>query len=41
VVPALSAVTLVETVCPAAGVLVGDDTAWNDPLGQLGAVVPR
>ena len=41
VVPALRAVTRVETVCPDAGVVVGDDTVWNDALGQVGSVVPR
>jgi hypothetical protein len=41
VVPASRAVTLVETVSPESGVVVGDDTAWNDPLGQVGSVVPR
>jgi hypothetical protein len=41
VVPALRAVTRVETVCPDAGALVGDDTMWNDPLGQVGSAVPR
>ena len=40
-VPALSAVTLVETVCPAAGVVVGDATEWNDAPGHFGAEVPR
>jgi hypothetical protein len=41
VVPALSAVTRVETVWPAPGVVVGDDTEWKDPPGQLGTEVPR
>ena len=41
VVPALRAVTRVENVCPDAGVVVGDDTAWNDGPGQVGSAVPR
>jgi hypothetical protein len=41
VVPALSAETLVETVCPDAGLVVGDDTAWNVAPGQAGGEVPR
>ena len=41
VVPALRAVTRAETVCPDSGVVVGDDTGWNDPPGQVGTAVPR
>jgi hypothetical protein len=41
VVPALSAVTRVETTCPEVGLAVAEATVWNDPPGQLGAVVPR
>ena len=41
VVLALRAVTRAETVCPDAGVVVGDDTGWNDPPGQVGSAVSR
>ena len=41
VVPALRAVTLAEAVSPGAGAEVDDDTAWNEPLGQVGDTVPR
>jgi hypothetical protein len=40
VVSAVSALMRVETVCPDVGELVGDDTAWNELLGQAGVVVP-
>jgi len=41
VVPALRAVTRAEAVSPGAGVVVADDTGWNDPPGQVGSAVPR
>jgi hypothetical protein len=41
VVPAVRAVTPVATVCPLVGLDVGDDTAKNVVLGQLGDDVPR
>jgi hypothetical protein len=31
---------IVETVCPNPGLVVGDDTEWNEALGQAGSVVP-
>jgi hypothetical protein len=41
VVPALSAVTPAETVCPDDGAVVDDDTEKNDALGQVGVDVAR
>ena|SRR6185436_16284582 len=40
-VPAASAVTRLDTVCPLAGADVGDATVKNEALGQAGADVPR
>jgi hypothetical protein len=41
VVPALSAPTLAETVCPDPGLVVVDATEWKEPPGQAGTVVLR
>jgi hypothetical protein len=41
VVPAVSAVMVVDTASPGSGVVVGDGTAKNDALGQGGVEVPR
>ena len=41
VVPAVRAVTRLDTVCPLAGVDVGDATVKNEALGQAGVDVPR
>jgi hypothetical protein len=41
VVPAVSAVTRLESVCPLAGVDVDEATVKNDALGQAGVDVPR
>ena len=41
VVPALRPAIPVETVWPAAGVVVEDATVKNDPLGQAGADVAK
>jgi hypothetical protein len=40
-VPAVSAVTRLDTVCPLAGEDVGDATVWNEVLGQAGDDVPK
>jgi hypothetical protein len=41
VVPAASPVMILDTVCPGAGVVVGDGTVMNDALGQGGVEVAR
>jgi hypothetical protein len=41
VVPALRLLMLVPIVCPAVGVVVGDETVRKDALGQVGADVAR